>query len=89
MNPERWRKLKRIFSEAVELPPEDRPAFLEKACVEDPALRVEIERLILDHDADEPLLRGAPWAQGHVQMDAQLVGKVEPDDEVREERQIG
>ncbi len=60
MNPERWRKLKRIFSEAVELPPEDRPAFLEKACIDDPALRVEIERLILDHDADEPLLPGAP-----------------------------
>jgi len=72
MNPERWRKLKRIFSEAIELPPEDRPAFLEKACVEDPDLRAEIERLILDHDADEPLLRGAP--EGLAVPPQQLIG---------------
>src|SRR5262249_1761366 len=40
-----------LFDEAVALPPEQRPAFLDGACASDPALRAEVESL-LAHDAD-------------------------------------
>src|SRR5687767_14946845 len=41
-----WRKVKSIFNAAVELPPEDRAAYLDGACAEDDALRIEVEKLL-------------------------------------------
>jgi serine/threonine-protein kinase len=61
---ERWREVDRVFEAALDCPPGERPAFLEAACAEDPALRREVERLLaadardavfLDRPADEVL----------------------------------
>lgn len=46
MNPERWQLIEEIFHAAVELPEEERVAFLEKACGDNADLRREIERLL-------------------------------------------
>jgi tetratricopeptide (TPR) repeat protein len=41
-----WDRIEQIFDEAVELPPAERPAFLEEACQGDPILRAEVESLL-------------------------------------------
>lgn len=46
MTPERWRQIKRLFQEALDLEARERPDFLEKACAGDEALRREVESLL-------------------------------------------
>lgn len=47
---ERWRQVKQIFQAAVELPGDERGAYLANACADDPSLRAEIESLISAHE---------------------------------------
>ena len=46
-NPEHWERIKSLFNEALELPPEHRAAFL-AVCCDDEKLRAEVEA-ILEH----------------------------------------
>ena len=46
MTPERLREMERLFHEARERTPEERDAWLARACVDDPALRREVESLL-------------------------------------------
>lgn len=46
MSPEQWQEIKRIFDEAVDLPVEERSAFLDAVCNEDDEMRGEIERML-------------------------------------------
>src|SRR5260370_4169116 len=46
MTPERWQQVKAVLDEALELAPEQRPAFLEQACSTDHSLRREVESLL-------------------------------------------
>lgn len=41
-----WQKVKSIFNSAVELPSNDRAAYVAEACAEDEALRREVEKLL-------------------------------------------
>jgi len=43
---ERWPEIERLLDRALDLQPEDRPAFLDQACSGDPELRGEVERLL-------------------------------------------
>jgi len=43
---ERWLEVRRIFEEALEFPPEERAAFLDRACLGDEELRREIDALL-------------------------------------------
>jgi serine/threonine-protein kinase len=52
MNRERWRQIDRIFDRAMESPPEERAAFLDRECAGDGKLRAEVESL-LAHYAQE------------------------------------
>ncbi len=47
---ERWRRVKQIFQDAIELPGAERDAYLANACADDPSLRAEIESLIAAHE---------------------------------------
>src|SRR5215510_15756030 len=46
MNPEVWRRVEELFHTALDLSPDARPAFLEKACGEDADLRRHVELLL-------------------------------------------
>ena len=46
MTPDRWARMKEIFSAALEAPEAERNGYLESACGEDAELRAEIERLL-------------------------------------------
>ncbi len=50
MKAERLQQVSPIFRQAVELPPDERAAFLEAACSGDAALRRDVERLISAHE---------------------------------------
>jgi serine/threonine protein kinase len=58
MNPERWRQIDTIFKSAIELPSEERAAFVERACGGDGELRAEVLSLVA-HDRQGGTL-GAP-----------------------------
>src|ERR1700758_99979 len=56
--------VEQLFSTALDLPPEDRPAFLDRVCAASPELRLRVEELLLaDEQAgsflERPLL-GSP-----------------------------
>ena len=43
---ERWLRIKQLFDSSVDLTPQDRDAFLADACLDDAALRQEVESLV-------------------------------------------
>ncbi len=56
MESARWRQVNDVFQAALEEAPSDRPAFVDRACAGDAALREEVESLLAAHDrADSPL----------------------------------
>ena len=50
MTPEQWQQVREVLAEALELKPEGRPAFLDRACSSDPALLREVEQLLAASD---------------------------------------
>ena len=44
------RRVERVFDEAMEKPPNERPAFLETVCAGDPELRAQVDKLLLTAD---------------------------------------
>ncbi len=50
MTPEQWRQVREVLAEALELKPEARPAFLDRACSADHSLRREVELLLSSND---------------------------------------
>jgi len=50
MTPERWQQVKEVLHGALELAPERRSEFLDKACAADPLLRQDVESLLASSD---------------------------------------
>src|SRR5688572_12533675 len=46
MNPDRWKRINEIFQDILELPPQERISFLDKACEADSSLRDELLGLV-------------------------------------------
>ena len=46
MTPERWKQIDQLLNATYDLPPDRVPEFLDKACAGDPALRLELEKLL-------------------------------------------
>ena len=70
MNPERWRAIDELFFRALELEPEERRGFLDRACGDDAALRAEIEEL-LAADARAQTFLESPAAPAFLEGDAE------------------
>jgi len=52
----RWMRLKALFSQAIELAPEVRQNWMDGACAGDPALRAELDALIVAHGRADTFL---------------------------------
>jgi eukaryotic-like serine/threonine-protein kinase len=50
MKPEQWQQAREVLADALELKPEERSAFLDRACSSDHALRQQVERLLSSSD---------------------------------------
>lgn len=63
---DRWRRAQGLFREALDRRPEDRSAYLEKACPDDPDLHAEVEALVATHETLERSEEGsrAPGDEG-------------------------
>jgi serine/threonine protein kinase/tetratricopeptide (TPR) repeat protein len=60
MTPERWQEVKRILAAALDQPPAERSAYLDRACSE-PELRREVDSLIVAHEqADGGFMENSP-----------------------------
>ena len=59
MDERRWSRIKEIFDEAYDLPAHERPAFLERACGDDAAMREEIQGLFDEEAQVHSMLDGA------------------------------
>ncbi|MHC4414900.1 MAG: protein kinase domain-containing protein [Planctomycetota bacterium] len=56
-----FRQVEAVFHEALERPPAERAAFLERACAGVAHVRREVERLLKLDDQEAGLLDSAPW----------------------------
>ncbi|HTS67109.1 MAG TPA: protein kinase [Candidatus Acidoferrales bacterium] len=69
MTPERWARIKEIFGAALELPEQDRPAFLSQNCGSDETLRRKIEQLLeAEHQPLENVVLDALAQQAPVEL---------------------
>jgi len=50
MTPERWQEIRDVLEKALELAPDERSAFLDRACSSDPSLRQEVDTLLASSD---------------------------------------
>src|SRR5215471_12657728 len=50
MKAEQWQRVREVLADALELKPEERPAFLDRVCASDSSLLCEVERLIAAGD---------------------------------------
>ena len=54
MKPDRWRKVDELFEAALDVPPQERAAFLDEACGSDRDLRREVEKMLsFDKQAED------------------------------------
>ena len=59
---ERWWQIDAIFAEALDVPPDERAAFLDEACADDEDMRREVERLLeADEQAEQVRKDPADW----------------------------
>ena len=75
MTPPAWTKVKSIFQDAVELPPAERGAFLERACGGDSSLRAEVEKLLAQTGGEETQEIFAHRPQSVLQVNELLNGR--------------
>ncbi|MFN0109922.1 MAG: serine/threonine-protein kinase, partial [Blastocatellia bacterium] len=64
---ERWKQIDELFDAALELPPAERPAFLEKACANDAELRRKVESLLRSEEEAKSFIE-APAAAFAAEM---------------------
>src|SRR2546423_1548103 len=68
MSSERWRQVDGLLQAALDLAPEKRRAFLDKACASDPTLRGEVESLIASYEK-----AGSFIEQPAIEVDAKVI----------------
>ncbi len=56
MNAERWCRINELFHQAVQMPPDEREAYLVRACSDDEALLRELQDLLRHHEDPAPFL---------------------------------
>src|SRR4051794_32235183 len=61
MTPERWQQVKEVLDGALHVGGDERAAFLGRACLTDPSLRIEVDALLASaSDVVEDFLKSAP-----------------------------
>jgi len=69
MTPERWQQVRDVLAGALELSPQDRSAFLDRACSSDHVLRREIDLLLSSDDARSSFLESSHLSRGLKELD--------------------
>ncbi len=61
MKPERWQRIDEIFHAALQHKPDERKAFIERACRGDEELRRELESLLVEEQGRTSSLKNPQW----------------------------
>jgi dienelactone hydrolase len=77
MESHRWRQIDELLERALEISPEDRPAFLETACSRDPELRSQVERLLRAHEQADRFLAAPALRTAARQIATELTAALE------------
>src|SRR5215831_1729227 len=75
LTPERWHQVKELFANAQELNPEDRDAFLQKACGADRFLRAEVQSLLVAAESDFSTGKFSAASMEHIPLDSAMLGR--------------
>jgi len=59
MTPQKWKKVKSVFSQILDLPSEQRPDFLERISADDAELRSAVEQLLVSYNEDDLFLENS------------------------------
>ena len=78
MTPDRWQQVCEIFNGALEVPTDERPDFLAKACADDHEMQAEVTSLLASHH------RAEPWFP-----DLDATDSLSPGGEQQEAKRIG
>ncbi|HEY7575646.1 MAG TPA: serine/threonine-protein kinase, partial [Thermoanaerobaculia bacterium] len=70
-SPERWRRVKELFGEALDLPPADRERVLEAAAREDAALADEVRHLLAAHEKEGQFLEEIVAGEGRILLEGE------------------
>lgn len=77
MTPELWQQVRNVLAEALELSPQERPAFLDRACSSDHVLRGEVDLLLSSDDvARSSFLESSPLSAVLRGLDAVTTGTI-------------
>jgi serine/threonine protein kinase/tetratricopeptide (TPR) repeat protein len=68
MTPERWRQIEEIFQIALDLPEEERAAFIAGTCADDADLRVQVETLIRQDAEAGDFIEAPAFADSKIQL---------------------
>ncbi len=74
MDPDRWDAVKHLFHVALDLPPQQRSAYLDQSCTADAALRHEVESLLASHDSGPAALDRPVWETANL-SDGYWIGR--------------
>src|SRR5262245_30495266 len=58
MTPERWARIEALFLSALDLPPGERAALVERECGDDEAMLREVKAMLASHDRSDAFLEG-------------------------------
>ena len=86
---QRWDDVKALFQQAIELAPDERDAFLTRACRDDSGLRAEVESLLASHADERPFLEASPVGGAARVLAAVLAEPEEPSPELERGSRIG
>ncbi|MFL6196243.1 MAG: tetratricopeptide repeat protein [Thermoanaerobaculia bacterium] len=78
MNPDHWLRADEVFAQALERAPEDREAFLDRACAGEPELRRKVERLLAADERDGSFLERPAGELLGILFDADEGGRIGP-----------
>jgi tetratricopeptide (TPR) repeat protein len=65
MSPQRWRKVRQVFEQAADCPPDEAERVLRDACGADSNLYDEVRRMLAEHERSSPLDR-AVWERANL-----------------------
>ena len=88
LSPDRWRQLTPILDDAFELPPNERAAYLDRACADDGELRADADALLAAYLASGDFLERpidgylSTLGLGHEERSAAEIPSVAPDEHV-------
>src|SRR5262245_48628661 len=78
MKPERWKEIDKLLSAALELDPDKRIAFLDKAFAGDEALRKEVETLLMSDKQVNSSFIESPALQAAADLMRDRKGRLSP-----------